>query len=265
LEEGFEAKVLALPGGLDPDSFIRKQGVASYRDRLAAAPSYIDYLTDRAAAKNDLSKPEGKVAAANAVLPFLTKIPNAMLRAELTNRVAERLHLDERLLREELRRAAGEGRREIKMPATPHTSKANPAERHLLKAFMENDELADEFLAKLIGEGDVSGLATEGLFKQILDARSQAEKFDITKLEDSLSPEDRRLVYELLMSPMESSGRDEVLSCTRALRRRRLEHDGEKLQAAIQAAERAKDAARVGELLQAKARLAKELAQLRGA
>jgi len=265
LEGGFEAKVLALPGGLDPHSFIRKQGVASYRERLAAAPSYIDYLTDRAAAKNDLNTPEGKVAAANAVLPFLTKVPNPLLRAELTNRVAERLHVDERLLREELRRAAGEGRKEIKVSATAPVSKANPAERHLLKAFLENDELAEEFLAKLIEEGDVAGLVTEGLFKQILNARSQIEKFDITKLEDSLSPEDRRLVYELLMSPMESSGRDELLSCTRALRRRKLEHEGQKLQAAIRAAEREKDSTRLGELLRAKARLDKELAQLRGA
>jgi DNA primase len=254
-----------LPGGLDPDSFIRKQGVASYRERLAAAPSYIDYLTDRAAVKYDLSKPEEKVAAANAVLPFLTKVPNAMLRAELSNRVAERLHLDERLLRDELRRAAGEGRKEIKGQATPQVSKANPAERHLLKAFLESDELADEFLARLIGEGDVSGLPTENLFKQILEARSQLEKFEVTKLEETLSSEDRSLVYEILMSPMESPGRDEVSSCMRALRRRKLEQDGEKLQAAIQAAERAKDAALLGELLQAKGKLAKELAQLRGA
>ncbi|MGB9487978.1 MAG: DNA primase, partial [Terriglobia bacterium] len=71
LEEGFEAKVLALPGGLDPDSFVRKQGAGVYRELLAAAPSYLDYLTERAVAKHDLNTPEGKVAAANAVMPYL--------------------------------------------------------------------------------------------------------------------------------------------------------------------------------------------------
>ena len=77
IEEGFEAKVLALPGGLDPDSFIRKRGAEAYRELLAAAPSYLDYLTERAAATHDINTPEGKVAAANAVLPYLGRVPAA--------------------------------------------------------------------------------------------------------------------------------------------------------------------------------------------
>ena len=59
LEEGFEAKVLALTGGLDPDSFIRKRGVADYKEHLSAAPTYLDYLTERAAAAARF-KPAGR-------------------------------------------------------------------------------------------------------------------------------------------------------------------------------------------------------------
>jgi DNA primase len=265
LEEGFEAKVLALPGGLDPDSFIRREGAAKYRERLSAAPSYLDYLTDRAATQHDLSKPEGKVAAANAVMPHLARIPNPMLRAELANRVAERLHLDEKLLREELKRAAGEGRRAIRVPTPLPASHATPAEKQLVRAFLESKDLAGEFLAKLIEEGDTAGLVTEGLFKQILDARSQAGEFNLAQLEDSLNPDERRLVYEVLLSPAETADHHQVLACTRALRRRKLEREAEKLQAAIQAAEREKDSTRLAELLPAKAKLAIELAQLRGA
>jgi DNA primase len=265
LEEGFEAKVLALPGGLDPDSFIRKHGAAKYRERLSASPSYIDYLTDQAAMKHDLSKPEGKVAAANAVLPYLARVPSPMLRAELGNRVAERLHLDERLLRDELRRAAGAGRREIQAPAALPASKATPAEKQLLKAFLDKDELAREFLPKLIEEGDIAGLGTENLFKQILSARSKAEEFDPAQLEESLNPEERRLVYEILVSTGETSDREQVLGYANALRRRKLERESERLQAGIRAAEREKDSARLGELLQAKAEVAKELVKLRGA
>ena len=264
LEEGFEAKVLTLPGGLDPDSFIRKQGVASYRERLAAAPSYIDYLTDRAAARNDLSKPEGKVAAANAVLPFLTKIPNAMLRAELTNRVAERLHLDERLLREELRRAAGEGRREIKVPATPAASQTSLEEKKLLRAFLESGELAREFLPQLLEDGDAAGLSIVGLLKQVLDARTIQEIFDIAEFGDRLNPDDRRLVYEVLVMPSEAADRDRVHSYLRSLRIRRLESEAEKLKIEIQAAQRENDAPRFRALLQAKEKLDRELAELKG-
>ena len=48
------------------------------------------------------------MAAANAIMPYVGQVPNPMLRAELANRLAERLRLDERLLREELVRG-GEG------------------------------------------------------------------------------------------------------------------------------------------------------------
>src|SRR5437870_1858118 len=106
LEEGFEVKVLALPSGLDPDAFIRKQGGAAYEKLLSAAPSYIDYLTERAASQHDLSRPEGRVAAANAVLPHLAKVPDAMLRTQLAQGLALRLRLDERSVQEEVKRAA---------------------------------------------------------------------------------------------------------------------------------------------------------------
>src|SRR5208282_4063273 len=59
LEAGFEAKVLALPGGLDPDDFVRKQGAGAYGELLANAPSYLDYLMERAAKTHDIGSPEG--------------------------------------------------------------------------------------------------------------------------------------------------------------------------------------------------------------
>ena len=262
LEEGFEAKVLALPGGLDPDSFIRRQGAAVYRERLSAAPTYLDYLTERAATQHDLSRPEGKVAAANAVMPYLARVPNAMLRAELANRLAERLRLDERLLREELRRAAGEGRPGIETPAGTAAARATPAEKQLLRAFMESDELADEFLAKLVDEGDCEGLATESVFRQLLEVRRREEKVEFSRLGEWLTPEAGRLVFECLFDSGEVPDREQVSACQRALRRRRVERERDKLQAAIQEAERAQDGEKLAKLLEAKAKLVKEIAAL---
>ncbi len=262
LEEGFEAKVLALPAGLDPDSFIRKQGGAAYRDFVSRAPTYLDYLTERAAAQHDLGRPEGKVAAANAVLPFLARVPNAMLRAELANRLAERLRLDERLLREELKRAAGEGRREMATSTAHSGAQPIPAEKQLLRAFLGSVEVADEFLPALVASGDCEGLATEGIFKQLLGARSRGEKVDVSRLEEALGPEEKRLVYENLLWPGEVPDREQALGCVRALRRRKLEREREKLQSAIQAAERQRDGGKLVELQKAKSKLDKDLREL---
>jgi DNA primase len=262
LEEGFEAKVLALPAGLDPDSFIRKQGVEPYRHRLAAAPSYLDYLTERAASQHDITKPEGKVAAANTLLPYLAKIPSRLLRDELSQRVAERLRLDERLLRDELKRAASEGRKEMRAAETSQAIGAGPAEKQLLRAFLAREELANEFLPKLVEEGDCVGLPTEGIFKQFLELRRRGEKLEISEIEDSFSPEEKRLLYDCAFATGEAVDEKAVLACCRALRRRRVEREREKLQSDIQAAEREHDQPRLAELLQAKTRLVKELTQL---
>jgi len=262
LEEGFEAKVLALPGGLDPDLFIRRQGAAAYRDRLAGSPTYLDYLTERAVAQHDLSRPEGKVAAANAVMPYLAKVPNAMLRAELANRLAERLRLDGRLLREELRRAAGEGRPEIQTQAGTAAAKATPAEKQLLRAFMESEELADEFLARLVEEGDCEGLATEEVFKRSLEVRRRGEKIELSRMEQWLTPEAQRLVFECLFDTGELPDRAQALACCRALQRRKKERERDRIQAAIQEAERVRNRTVLAELYAAKAKTDKELREL---
>ncbi len=260
LEEGFEAKVLALTGGLDPDAFIRRQGAAAYRERLSAAPTYLDYLTERAASQHDLGRPEGKVAAANQVLPYLARIPNRLLRTELATRLALRLHLDDRLLREELNRAVREGRIEIRLQPT---LAAMPAERRLLRAFFESEELRDELLPALVEEGACEGLVTEGIFRRLLEVRQVAERIDMHHLEGSLNPEEQRLLYANLLGAGDAPHRDEVLACCRALRRKKAEREREQLQAAIQMAEREQDRPRLVELLEAKAKLVKDLAQLK--
>jgi DNA primase len=262
LEAGFEVKVLALSGGLDPDAFIRRNGAPAYREALSASPSYLDYLTERAATKNDLSRPEGKVAAANAVLPYLARVPDPMLRAELANRLAERLRLDERLLRGELERAARDKRGEIRLEPHLAGGRATPAERELLRVFLENDELAEEFLPPLVEESICEGTATEGIFRQLLEARRGGKKVDVQLLEESLKPEERRLVYECWLASAEAADRERTLACFVALRRRKAEVEREKLQKAILAAELAKDPQRMAELLRAKSKLAKDLAQL---
>jgi DNA primase len=259
LEEGFEVKVLALPKGLDPDAFLRQEGAAAYRDRLVRAPTYLDYLTERAAAQHDLERPEGKVAAVNAVLPYLVRVPNAMLRAELANRLSERLRVDERLLGNELRRAAREGRRDLRAPEQTG-AKPIPAEKELLRAFLENEEFAVEFLPKIAGSGVLEGLALEPVFRRLLEMRQRSEKVEWSRLEEGFSAQEQSLIYECAFSPGEPSGREAVEACYEALWRRKMERERGQLQAAIEEAEKAKDTSRLSELMRAKTLISQQLA-----
>ncbi len=270
LEEGFEAKVLALPGGLDPDAFVRQKGAEAYRERLGAAPTYLDYLTERAAAQNDLGRPEGKVAAANAVLPFIARVPNPLLRAELAARLAERLRLDERLLRDELQRAVasgGRGARPSGAPPEPAGIRADaagarltPAEKELLRAFIEDEHLAEDYLPGLGESGVFEGLASESVFRRLLALRAEGKRPDLTKLDESFGAEEQRHIYAAVLSSEAAPDRAAVEASLTALARRRLEKMREKVLTEISSAERQGDKARLLELLAAKASLDKELA-----
>ncbi len=262
LEQGFEAKVLALPSGFDPDLFIRRQGAAAYKELLAAAPTYLDYLTDRAAAQHDLSRPEGKIAAANAVMSYLVRVPNPLLRSELANRLAERLRVDDRLLRDELRRAAAGSRSQIQVQPEGLALKATLAERQLLRAVLESPEIADEFLPIVVGEGIAEGLLTEQLFQRLLEAHQRGERLEISRLEEWAGSEAQQVAYASVFDSGEVPDREQILACLQALRRRRIERDRDRLQAAIEAAEREKNADKLAQLLRDKAKLMKELAQL---
>ena len=112
LEKEFDVRVLALPGGADPDKFLKEQGADAYEKLLAQAPPYLDYLIGRA--RQWTARLPGKVAALNFLMPYVQRLPNRLLRSEWATRIASELRVDEPVFREALRRAAVERRSEVK-------------------------------------------------------------------------------------------------------------------------------------------------------
>src|SRR5271154_4554100 len=107
LEKEFDVRVLALPGGADPDKFIKEKGVDAYAKLLTQSPPYLDYLIGRAR-QMDRTTAQGKVAALNFLMPYVQRLPNRLLRSEWATRIASELRVDEPVLRAALRRAADE-------------------------------------------------------------------------------------------------------------------------------------------------------------
>ena len=256
LEAGFEARVLPLPGGQDPDSFVRQRGAEAYRAALAAAPHYLDYLTDRAIARHGLGTPQGKVAAANAVMPYLVKIPNPLMRQEVASRLASRLNVDDRTLREQLKRAASQGRREVE---APRSEAAGYLERKLLRAFLENPSWLDRDLVGLSEEGALEGLAAREIFQKMLEARQKEGRVDVHRLSEMLSDQGQRLLHESLLGWADSPTEMEAMALCQTLRRQRLEREMARLEAAIERAKTENDTAKEAALSKAKSLLRRDL------
>ncbi len=104
VEAGFEVQVAQLPAGIDPDEVVQSQGLAAFEALVDQAAGVLEFLMSCAAKRSSLRTAEGKVQAAQFILPTVANVPNAMLRREYVRLLAERLHLDEQAISEELRK-----------------------------------------------------------------------------------------------------------------------------------------------------------------
>jgi DNA primase len=223
LEQGAEVRVLALPGGKDPDSYIRAEGAAAYTKLLTEAPPYVDYLIARAR-KMDLSTAEGKLRAVNFLMPYVQRIPDRILRSEWATRIAQQLRIEEPVLRESMRKAASERRSEVKARPELAGRAGKPAERRLVQMLIEAEEFRSQLAQQIRAEELHLGLETERILAVLIGACESGERPDPALLATSLEDPDRRLLFEIAFEtvPESESSWEMAEDCLRILRLRKL-------------------------------------------
>jgi DNA primase len=114
VEEGFEVRVVALEGGLDPDRYVKERGMAAYSDAVRGATRYADYLIERARTLFPTRTPESKVKALNMLLPHIRRVPNPIARSDFAENAAQKLGIESSLMRQELKQAAAQRLESVK-------------------------------------------------------------------------------------------------------------------------------------------------------
>jgi len=247
LEQGAEVRVLALPGGKDPDSFIRSEGPASYTKLLNEAPPYVDYLISRAR-KMDMSTAEGKLRAVNFLMPYVQRIPDRILRSEWATRIAQQLRIEEPVLRESMRKAANERRSEVKARPELVGRVGKPAERRLVQMLIEAEEFRAQ-LAEEIRAGELHrGLESERILTALVETCATGICPDAAQLALALEDRDRRLLFEIAFESAAPPTWEEAESCLAVLRRRRAEEELSAVQKQIESFAAAAGAGAGGEL-----------------
>lgn len=232
LEKEFDVRVLALPGGADPDKFLKEQGADAYSKLLAQAPPYLDYLIGRAQ-RMDRSTAAGKVAALNFLMPFVQRLPNRLLRSEWATRIASELRVDEPVLREALRRAAAERRSEVKPKAELLGPPVKSDERQLMQMLVESEGFREKLAREIVSAGLHRGLETEKIFEALVS--HAGGRPDPATLAAQLEEKDRRLLFEVLFEPSVERTWEEAESCLDSLRNRRIAEELAGLEKKIQA------------------------------
>jgi DNA primase len=252
-EEGFEVRVVALEGGLDPDRFVREQGVDAYMAALRGARRHSDYLIERARQLFPGRTADAKTKALNFLLPHIARMPNRIHRDEFVADATQKLAIDSATMRHELKQAATQRLRSVRShshePATEN-------ERVLLRVLVlpEHDP-ARRIAAEALAQHPewYEGLAAAALFEELAHGPAPGNPIDA-----AADDADRTLLAEVLASqpdPGEDLGSlrritpqtmaEQVGNALLALHARYLKRRQEELRAAIAEAERKADQAMV--------------------
>lgn len=251
LEQGFQMRVVVLPGGQDPDAYILQAGRDAYAQALKASRSFFDYLSDRTRQLHDLRRGEGKVAAVNHLLPYLNRVRDAILRQNLAENLAAQLGLEQSLISRQLVQAARDRQGHIAAPASGPTELL-AAERILLRLWVEQPARRPDF-AGLVAQSLFSGLGSGPLAERLSEWANDA--LDMEAMASQLEDVDRRLLAEVMFETHEHESLSEALvaSAIETLQYRAMEHRMRQIPDQIRRAAAAGDRGQVEALAREKA------------
>ena len=187
LAADLEVRVISLPEGHDPDSFVRAEGPDPFLRLLEDAQPILDYKLSHLARSHDLSTVEGKRRAIEQLVETLSLVNDEIRRNLLVKEVSERLGVDEEVLHRATRRKRRRGRtaRDEGRGTRPsmrgeeeiRLQVGSAAERELVRIMLSDAEnaarVAEEVSAEDFQEGPYRRIA-EGIF-EILKAHGKPD------------------------------------------------------------------------------------------
>jgi DNA primase len=256
IEEDFAVRVVILPGGLDPDEFMKERGVAEYTTAVRNAMRYSDYLIERAQALNVARSPESKVKALNFLLPHIRRIPNAIIRREFAENAAQKLGIESSLVLQELKQAA---QQRLESVRAQQPRAVTEVERILLSALiLPEADSARSLTAETLSQHPewFADLAAAPVIEVLVNAPAPDNPLDA-------APDDRsRALFAAALhasseipdttETQQKSLKEQVRGALETLEERYMERRGRELRAAMSEAQRRGDEQMLRRLMQEK-------------
>lgn len=226
LEEGFPARVVEVPAGDDPDTFIRREGAAAFAPLLERAQPIFEFFYRGLLKGLDTRGVEGKLAFVNEVKPRLQKIVDLVERALYEKEICRAVPgITTDMLRRKGDVAAAPSARPQPKPAL----KSAGTEEVLLTLMVKFPEVVervrDHGAAKLFGHAHL------GVAEAIL-AQTAGEVDLPLILEQLESPEERGRLFSLFVEDAHLEDMNAVKAfeqCRQALERGALKGGGKAL------------------------------------
>jgi DNA primase len=230
LNSGMDVRVLVLPTGEDPDTFIRTNGVEAFRELEGRAATLLDFVVTSVLDKAKKDSIQDRVQRADEVLAILQKTKNPLEKDEYLKVVSERLGIRQDLLRKRLptlRVRVDPGRSASKRPELPQTVSLPPGkleERDLLILLLQG-RLEPTHVLELDAE-----VFTVPVYRHILTQallfRNEVGQFDLEGFRGAMSDDPD---YEMVVAQLSvwdlylEDAHDHVIGCLRILGQKTLQ------------------------------------------
>ncbi len=197
LQEGISARVVSLPAGYDPDSFIRREKGDKFEKILAGALPLVEFLFEQALRRHRADSVEGKVRIVRELIPALSGLRDPLERNLYIEQFALRLGLKESQIRDQLRgREPAPAGGEKEGPSAPR----GPAHERMLLQLMLLDPLAVSRVREVMGLEGFSDPRHQKLARRLLELWERGEELDPQEFLGRVEEDDLRgLVSELLL------------------------------------------------------------------
>ncbi|MDO8491187.1 MAG: DNA primase [Dehalococcoidia bacterium] len=218
-----DLRIIELPQGKDPDEII-KENPEAWGKLVAGAAPLVDYIFRNTLSKFDLSSDEGKAAAAQKLLPYVSEERDEIRRVLYRGKLARLVGISERALAEtaaRLKPTMGEKRRGIQ-PAVPQADGGDRLEEYCLALLLQRPALRkdaeDKITAELFERTD-----NREMFRLWREANSP--EWLRANADPTLHPHLDRMLAIILSHEQaeESKDRKTLADCVRRLRQRRLQ------------------------------------------
>lgn len=144
LEHGMNVKVLSLPEGHDPDSYIHEQGAGPFTKLVEQAAPFMEYFIDKTIRGGNIATSAGRVDVVNIVMPFLCAIKNSVERSELVKYLSERVGVEDKALLTELRKNLNQTRSSVPVSASKTVKGSHNPEAYLIQLMLLDEHLAQK-------------------------------------------------------------------------------------------------------------------------
>ncbi len=172
LKQDFEVKVVALPKGEDPDSFIIKYGKDKFDEEIARAKNFLEYQTAQFEEEGLFEDSAEMTKAVRELVKMLALVNDELKRNLLMKSIAKKFNLREKLIESELNFFL-ELQKERSAPIKPEqrNSQQQASEKLQLTAKQQNENPYEKELIRLLFSGNeqivsyiIDNVATENFF-----------------------------------------------------------------------------------------------------